>query len=239
MTVPLDGIDLVIFDKDGTLIEFHAMWGGWAVTLADDLRQATGREIARPLFEMLGYDAATGTVLPHGGLAATPMARLADRTRDVLIEAGLSDTEADRALASTWHAPDPVALATPLADLGSLFARLHRDGRKVAVATSDDRDPTIRTLAAVGVADGVDAIVCADDGVPVKPAPEMVRRLCAETGVPVGRAAVVGDFPADMRMGRSAGAGLTIGVMTGVGSHADLDPLADVVIDSVARFLDG
>jgi phosphoglycolate phosphatase-like HAD superfamily hydrolase len=239
VTVPLDGIDLVIFDKDGTLIEFQAMWGGWAVALAADLRQATGRDIEGPLFEMLGYDRMSGTILPHGGLAATPMARLADRTRNVLIEDGISPTEADRALASAWHAPDPVALATPLADLGALFSRLHRDGRKVAVATSDDRDPTFRTLAALGVADQVDAIVCANDGVPVKPAPDMVRHLCAQTGVPVGRAAVVGDSPADMRMGRSAGAGLTIGVMTGVGSRADLDPVADRVIDSVARFLDG
>ena len=238
MTVPLDGIDLVIFDKDGTLIEFHAMWGGWAVTLAHDLRLATGRRIEKPLFEMLGYDAATGTIQPHGGLAATPMSRLADRTREVLVSAGLSPVEADRALASAWHAPDPVGLASPLADLGALFARLHGDGRTVAVATSDDRDPTVRTLAVLGVAGDVDAIVCADDGVAVKPAPDMVRRLCAETGVPAGRAAVVGDSPADLLMGRSAGVGLTIGVLTGVGNHADLDPLADLVIDSVARFLE-
>jgi phosphoglycolate phosphatase-like HAD superfamily hydrolase len=81
--------------------------------------------------------------------------------------------------------------------------------------------------------------VCADDGVPVKPAPDMVRRLCAETCVPVGRAAVVGDSPADLQMGRDAGVGLTVGVLTGVASRADLETLADVVIDSVARFLDG
>ena len=30
----LAGIDLVVFDKDGTLIEFHAMWSGWAADLA-------------------------------------------------------------------------------------------------------------------------------------------------------------------------------------------------------------
>ena len=195
MTVPLDGIDLVIFDKDGTLIEFHAMWGGWARKLAADLRLATGRPIEEPLFEMLGYDAATGSVLPHGGLAATPMSRLADRTRDVLLSAGLSPTAADGALATAWHAPDPVALASPLADLGALFARLHSDGRAVAVATSDDRDPTVRTV-------------------------------------------VVGDSPADLQMGRGARVGLTIGVLTGVGDRVDLDPLADLVIDSVARLLE-
>ncbi|HEV8404074.1 MAG TPA: HAD family hydrolase [Candidatus Limnocylindrales bacterium] len=238
MTVPLDGIDLVIFDKDGTLIEFHAMWGGWAVALADDLRLATGHEVARSLFEMLGYDQATGTVLPHGGLAATPMARLHDRTRDVLLGVGIPPVVADRALASAWRAPDPVALASPLADLGALFGRLRQDGRKVAVATSDDRGPTIRSLAALGIADGVDAVVCADDGVPVKPAPDMVHHLCAVTGTLVANAAVVGDSPADLRMGRTAGAGLTIGVMTGVGSREDLDPFADLVIDSVAGLMD-
>ena len=238
MTVPLDGIDLVIFDKDGTLIEFHAMWAGWAVTLAADLRLATGRPIEAPLFEMLGYDEATATVLPHGGLAATPMSRLRDRTREVLLATGITAAEADSALTSAWHAPDPVALATPLVDLVALFSRLHADGRKVALATSDDRDPTVRTLAALGIADGVDALVCADDGLPVKPAPDMVHRLCDETGVPAGRTAVIGDSPADMRMGRSAGAGMTIGVLTGVGSHADLDPLADLVLDSVASLQD-
>ena len=238
MTVPLDGIDLVIFDKDGTLIEFHAMWSGWAITLADDLRIATGRVVQGPLFEMLGYEPASGIVLPHGGLAATPMSRLRDRTSAVLVDAGLAAAEAERALARAWHAPDPVALASPLTDLRALFDGLHRDGRKVAVATSDDRDPTIRTLAALGVADGVDAVICADDGVPVKPAADMVQRLCAETGVRFDRAAVVGDSPADMRMSRAAGADLTIGVLSGVGSHADLDPLADLVIDSVARFLE-
>ena len=43
---PLDGIDLVIFDKDGTLIDFHAMWSGWVETLADDLeRRPAGRPV--------------------------------------------------------------------------------------------------------------------------------------------------------------------------------------------------
>ena len=34
-------------------------------------------------------------------------------------------------------------------------------------------------------------------------------------------------------MARAAGAGLIVGVLTGVGGRADLEPLADVVIASV------
>jgi HAD superfamily hydrolase (TIGR01509 family) len=237
VTVPLDGIDLVVFDKDGTIIEFGAMWSGWAVALAESLRTATGRPVQGALFAMLGYDPATGAISPHGGLAATPMARLRDRTSEILVDAGLDAAEAERALEEAWHAPDPVALARPIGDLPALFGRLRDDGRRVAVATSDDREPTERTLAALGIAGLVDAFVCADDGVAVKPAPEMLLHLCRILGVEPGRTAVVGDSPADLAMARAAGAGLTVGVLTGVGSRADLEPLADTVIASCEQLL--
>ena len=235
MTVRLDGIDLVVFDKDGTIIEFGSMWSGWAEALAESLGTATARPLEGPLYEMLGYDAETGVVLPGGGLAATPMARLRERTRDVLVTLGVGVAEAERALEVAWHAPDPVALARPLADLHALFGRLHDGGLRVALATSDDRDPTERTLAALGVADEIDATVCADDGVPVKPAPDMVLHLCAAVGVRPERTAVVGDSPADLLMARAAGAGLTVGVLTGVGRRSDLEPLADAVIASLEQ----
>jgi phosphoglycolate phosphatase len=233
VTVRLDGIDLVIFDKDGTLIDFGPMWSGWAETLAGSLESITGRPIAAPLYAMLGYDPVERSIRPHGGLAATPMARLRERTADVLVGAGLTAADAERALAHAWHAPDPVGLAHPLADLPALLGRLRADGRRVAVATSDDRSPTERTLAALGLTDAIDAIVCADDGIPVKPAPDMVLALCATLGAEPGRTAVVGDSPADLRMARAAGAGLVIGVLTGVGRTDDLESLADVVLGSV------
>jgi phosphoglycolate phosphatase len=163
------------------------------------------------------------------------MARLRDRTRDVLLAMGVGDVEADGALDEAWHTPDPVALARPLSDLPALFDRLRADGRRIAVATTDDRDPTERTLAALGIADRIDATVCADDGIAVKPAPDMVLHLCATLGVAPARTAVIGDTAADLRMGRAAGAGLVVGVMTGVGERADLGPLADVVIGSVGE----
>ncbi len=234
MSRNLVGIDLVIFDKDGTLIEFGAMWSGWALDLAADLERSAGIPIAGPLFAMFGFDPATGRVLPGGGLAATPMARLREATAELLVAAGLTRPVAHRMLEEDWHAPDPVGLARPLADLGSLFRQLRMTGRRVAVATSDDREPTERTLAALGLTDAIDAIACADDGVAVKPAPDMVLRLCAELETDPARTAVVGDSLADLEMGRRAGVALVVGVLTGVGQATVLAPGADLILTSVA-----
>ena len=226
-------IRAILLDKDGTLIDFGPMWSDWAETLARSLDEAIGRPIETQLFVMLGYDPVARTVLPGGGLAATPMARLRERTAAVLADAGVDRATAERALRIAWHAPDPIALARPLTDLRALFERLRAGGLRLAVATSDDREPSVRTIEALGLTEAVEAMVCADDGIPVKPAPDMVVHLCEIVGVLPGRTAVVGDAPADLRMARAAGAGLVVGVLTGVGERADLEPLADVVLDSV------
>ena len=44
--------------------------------------------------------------------------------------------------------------------------------------------------------------------------------------IPLAQTAVVGDSAADLLMARSAGAGLAVGVLTGVGSIETLGPLA-------------
>jgi phosphoglycolate phosphatase-like HAD superfamily hydrolase len=230
----LDGIDLVVFDKDGTLIDFDAMWSPWIVELAARLERATGQPIAEQLFAELGFDPVAGRTIPGGPLAVLPMAILRDAVADVVVRAGATAVAAAEAVDEAWFVPDLVATARPLADLPRLFAALHAGGRRTAVATSDDHEPTARTLAGLGIADLVDFLIAADDGVARKPAPDMVLRAAAVVGVPTSRTAVVGDSLADLEMGRAAGAGRVIGVLSGVSGRADLEPFADAVVDSVA-----
>ncbi len=209
------------------------MWSDWAETLAARVVAGTVDTVREPLYAMLGYDPAARVARPGGGLISTPMARLREMTIAVLLDAGISPPDAERVVAAAWHAPDPAALAHPLADLPGLFDRLRAAGRLVAIATSDDREPTLRTLDALRLGDWIDAIVCADDGVTNKPSGDPVLHVCRELAVEPARTAVVGDSPADVAMGRRAGAGLVIGVRTGVGADADLAD-ADVIIDSIA-----
>ncbi len=232
---PLAEIDLAIFDKDGTLIDFHLMWSDWVRALASGLESAHGENLDAVVYTLMGVDPETGRVYPHGALAATPMARLRSALSTALREHGIEPGAVARIVDAAWHGPDPVELARPTTDLRALFLALRASGTRIAVATSDDRDPTERTLAHFGVTDLVEAVNCADDGLAVKPSPEAVHWICRTLGVPEARTAVVGDAPADLRMGRSAGVGLVVGVLTGVGDYATLADLADLVLPSIAE----
>ena len=229
----LDGIDLVVFDKDGTLIDFQAMWAGWAIDIGRRLDVATGRPVAGDVFAAVGFDPTANRILPGGPLAVSTMAGIAETVAAVVRRWCPSVAAARRAVETAWFEPDPVALAQPLADLSDLFARLVESGRKIALATTDDRAPSEATLRALGLRERVSALACGDDGIGLKPDPAMVLALCAMLRTDPSRTAIVGDTPVDLAMGRAAGLGRVIGVLSGVGQRADLEPLADELLMSV------
>ena len=233
----LDGIDLIVFDKDGTLIDFAAMWAGWAIDIGRRLDVATGRPVSGDVFAAIGFDPTLNRVLPGGLLAASTMAGIAETIAAVVRRWCPSVAAARRAVETAWFEPDPVALARPLADLPYLFERLVASGRRIAVATTDDRAPTEATLRALGVRGNVSALACGDDGVGLKPDPAMVLAVCATLRTEPSRTAIVGDTPADLAMGRAAGLGRVIGVLSGVAPRADLGPLADALLGSVGELL--
>lgn len=233
----LDGIDLVVFDKDGTLLDFEAMWGGWAAELGRRLEAATKRPVAGDVFAAIGFDPVSEHVRPGSPLAIATMGQLEEVVAAVIRRWCPNVAAARRAVETAWFEPDPVATAVPTADLGGLFEALVASGRRIAVATTDDRAPTEATLRALDLRRFVSALACGDDGVGVKPDPAMVLAICRALGTEPARTAVVGDTPADLAMGRSAGLGRVVGVLTGVGSREDLEPLADALLESVGELL--
>ncbi len=231
----LDEIDLVVFDKDGTLIDFAAMWAGWAIDIGRRLDVATGRPVSGDVFAAIGFDPAVNRVLPGGPLAVSTMAGIAETIAAVVRRWCPSVAAARRAVETAWFEPDPVALARPLADLPDLFERLVASGRRIAVATTDDRAPTEATLRALGIRGHVSALACGDDGMGLKPDPSMVLAICVALRTEPSRTAIVGDTPADLAMGRAAGLGRVIAVLSGVAPPADLEPLADALLGSVGE----
>ncbi|KAH7470500.1 hypothetical protein PRIC1_001614 [Phytophthora ramorum] len=228
---------LVVFDKDGTLIDFTLMWGGWVESQAWNVEMTTGLPVREKLFAAMGYDWISRSIKSKGALCCTPMGELYKLAVRVLVAEGMRQSKADEVIQQCWSMPDPVLTSRPLANIPALFRTIKKMDMKIAVCTTDDRQPTIDTLEHLGVSHMVDALACGDDGLPAKPAGEQIWTICQQLNVQPHNTIMVGDTSTDMLLGKNAGCGLSIGVLGGASSLDDLAEDADVLVPSIDRII--
>jgi phosphoglycolate phosphatase len=65
----------------------------------------------------------------------------------------------------------------------------------------------------------------------------MIFAICARLGLSPAQAAMVGDSTQDLRMGRTAGVGVNVGVCSGVTPAEALRPHADFVLNSIDELI--
>ena len=220
----------LLFDKDGTLLDFHATWTPVYDRVAKELAEGDA-DLARRLLEHGGHDPLSGRYRP-GSLLAQGNTReiaeawgplLASWSTEVLIE------RMDRVFTD-----EGIAASIPVLDLAAFFARLKNRGLKLGVATSDNERAAKGILERLQSLHLLDFVAGYDSGHGVKPTPGMVNGFCAAVGLQPAEVAMIGDNRHDMEMGKRAGCGARIGVLTGTSAAADLAPLATVVLDSIA-----
>ena len=124
--------------------------------------------------------------------------------------------------------------SVPIGDLPGLFGRLRARGLAMGVATSDSTAGAGAILEHLGIIGLLDHVAGYDSGTGVKPDPQIVFAFCAAVGLEPRQVAVVGDSVVDLGMARAAGAGLAVGVLSGVSAREYLAPLADHVLDDIA-----
>jgi phosphoglycolate phosphatase len=231
---------LIILDKDGTLMAFDSLWQEWYRLLKIELDAITTRSpsLGDALPPMLGYDADTGAWDPEGPLTLAATGEL------VILLAGVLYAHADlgwneaveqvRLAEQRARAALPVAdLVQPIGDVAGTLGRWRDAGIRLAVATTDERDFTLRSLRILGIEDLVEDVLCGDDGVRLKPMPDMALWLCESLGVPPHQTLVIGDTTGDMAMARSAGAMAAVGVLSGGGSEQALARYTDLIIPDI------
>jgi phosphoglycolate phosphatase len=224
---PIEGL---LFDKDGTLLDYAASWP--PINLDAGLLAADGDPVlAATLLGLAGADPASGDAKADSLLAAGNTTELAQAWHAA--GSPLPETELAQRLDRLFQSA--VRRMVPVCDLAALFARLQERGLKLGIASSDSAAAVAATAAHFGLRETL-AFSCGyDSGHGAKPGPGMALAFCAETGLAPGRIAVIGDNRHDMEMARSAGAGLRIAVLTGTGTRATLGPHCDLCLDSIAE----
>ncbi|MEO3998024.1 HAD family hydrolase [Mesorhizobium sp. CAU 1732] len=224
----------ILFDKDGTLVDFHATWFAIGDILA--LRAADGdRDRANDLLDAAGFDFVAHRFRADSVFAAGTNAdivtlwypHLAPSPRQEIINAF------DR-----FTAEEGASKSVVLSGTRDALTKLHAAGLKLGVATNDSTGGAERTLSVLGIAQMFDAAYGYDAVANPKPAPDTVYAFCDLTGLKPAQLAMVGDNRHDLEMARAGGVGLAVGVLSGTGTRETLSPLADVVLDSIADLPD-
>lgn len=224
-------IQAILFDKDGTLLDFHATWvPAYRVAAAEVSRDAGRPALRDRLLEVGGFDHATGRCDPGSPLGSgdnTDIAALWAATCGIEDVAGLTER------IERIFAREIPGTAAAVGDLAGLFARLADRGLRLGLATMDSESLARDVLARLAVAAHLDFVCGYDSGFGTKPGPGMVAAFCEALSVEPSRVLVVGDTLHDMHMGRAAGAGLVVGVLTGAGTRELLAPHGDHVVEDV------
>ncbi|MDX5366894.1 MAG: HAD family hydrolase [Alphaproteobacteria bacterium] len=219
----------LLFDKDGTMFDYHRTWTPLltevAVRLAGGDRARGGEMLAA-----IGHSAETGRFRSGSIAAAGDTFALADTWMRYLD--GIDRADLIAALDAHFAEAGPQR-SIPVTDLAALFGRLKSSGFILGIATNDVEASALGTVERFGLDAYVDFVAGYDSGYGQKPGPGMALAFCEAVRLMPAEIAAIGDNSHDLEMGRGAGAGLGIGVLTGTSAREDLAPLADHVIESI------
>lgn len=228
----------ILFDKDGTLIDFFSLWLQAATEVVPVFLRENhiedSRQMEEYILEAMGVKA--GAVDPHGALAYKSYTEIAEDICKALLEKGFQVSPAQAAVRLerlfnenvTQHHRE-YRLFT---DMDKLMKELKARNIVIGLATADTMISAESCLEAIGIRSFFD-YVGADDGKRrPKPDREMFLEFMDTFALQPEEIAVVGDTCNDMLFAGENG-GVAIGVLSGVSEEKDFKNKADHVIASI------
>ena len=228
----MSGLRGILFDKDGTLVDFDRTWGPAAYAVMGILAKGNRASLDR-LMAVSHYVEAERRFLPTSPLIAGSSAAYGP-----LWAAALGRASGKNLFAEMDHLfrQEGLRSLTPIGEPARVAGRLAAAGYALGIATNDAEASARAQARALGLDAHLGFVAGYDSGYGQKPDPGMVEAFAASLSVPAARIALVGDSAYDLIAARAAGA-MAIAVLSGpagAAARAEVEPLADHVIGSIA-----
>jgi len=229
---------LIIFDKDGTLLDFRQTWLKLFSRVIKSLMEKISLkpEASLKLEKILGMDLAAWHIDGSGPLAMGTSFEVNTLLSGCVYTEGIKWNESvslvtqtiDEVLTGRVRAENLVSAPGAI----ELLKLAKQRGFAAALATNDDTEHAKEDMQAIGAAPYLDIIIGADSVANTKPAPDMIYHICSKLGIKPKNTIMIGDTLMDAIMGSNAGVKLNIGIAEIV-PREELLGKADIVLNSL------
>lgn len=226
----LKSIRAILFDKDGTLIDFERSWFDFSYFMAE--KAAGGDEAkTRHLMDIGGYDWETKRFRGNSVIAAG--------TVEEMVALWYPDADiGEKSEIITYYNQASLEAgpksAVPIDGLYATLEALEAQGFILGICTNDSEAGALKTAQFLGIDHFFKGIIGYDTVARPKPSADPLIYFAAKNGLELSQLAMVGDNSHDMEAAHAAQAGLSIGVLSGNAGIDTLKPLADIILPSVA-----
>lgn len=226
----------IIFDKDGTLMDFDSFWVTLTRVVVEEVRKNM-RVVdvsEEEILAALGVE--HGVTNINGVLCYGTYAQIGSIVCNVLENSGYKTNvdEVTKLMIESYHRNYEKGIIKPTChNLCKVLSRLKSEGIKLAVVTTDDSFGVQRCLQVLGIEEYFDAVYSDDGKLPAKPEPHSIYDFLAKEGLAKSEVIMVGDTLTDTVFAKNAEIKV-IGVAKSDANKQILAEHADAVIPDIS-----
>ena len=220
----------ILFDKDGTLLDFNATFAPATAKVLAALANGDAEQQTR-LAAAVDFDLASDAILPGSVLVAGSLENIAEA---LLPHTGHGDLATCLGVVDGLYVKYSLESLAAFPFLDSALDELAAMELELGIATNDSEEAAYAHLDQMGITSRFGYIAGFDSGYGEKPQPGMVSAFVEKLGLDARQVMMVGDSPHDLKAGNAAGT-ISVGVTSGGATADQLAPFADHIVDDVSH----
>jgi phosphoglycolate phosphatase len=233
-------IEGILFDKDGTLLEFGSLWINWTKKFIDLIYQTSEIDCDKDtLARSLGFSYKNESWDPKGPLAIGSLQDIISILSKELYEVGIPWNEAFKIVTESYEKLDNEfdwrSSVKPVNGLVDFLEKASKQSVKMGVITSDNYDRAVNQLKVLGIEHYFSVILGHDSVHKGKPFTEMVEKACKELSINPEKTIIIGDSNGDMLLGKNSNSLSSIGIVSRKDQLSDHLINADQIIRDYTR----